>query len=100
VCVCVWGEFGRSPRLNQFGGRDHWPGAGSVLFSGGGLKMGQIVGATSKDGSTPITRPYNPQNVLATLFHVLGIDPSTTIPDHNGRPQYLLEDRDPIHELV
>src|SRR5436190_4492156 len=67
VCVCVWGEFGRSPRLNQFGGRDHWPGAGSVLFCGGGLKMGQIVGATSKDGAAPITRPYNPQNVLATL---------------------------------
>jgi hypothetical protein len=100
VCVCVWGEFGRSPRLNQFGGRDHWPGAGSVLFSGGGLKMGQIVGETSKDGAVPITRPYNPQNVLATLFHVLGIDPATTIPDHNGRPQYLLEDREPIRELI
>jgi len=100
VCVCVWGEFGRSPRLNQFGGRDHWPGAGSVLFSGGGLKMGQVIGETSKHGDVPITRPYNPQNVLATLFHVLGIDPSTTIPDHNGRPQYLLEDREPIRELI
>jgi hypothetical protein len=75
-------------------------GAGSVLFSGGGLKMGQIVDATSKDGATPITRAYHPQNVLATLFHVLEIDPSTTIPEHNGRPQYLLEDREPIHELV
>jgi len=100
VCVVVWGEFGRSPRLNQFGGRDHWPGAGSVLFSGGGLKMGQYIGATSAGGEAPITRPYNPQNVLATLFHVLGIDPSTTIPDHNGRPQYLLEDREPIRELI
>jgi hypothetical protein len=100
VCVCVWGEFGRSPRLNQFGGRDHWPGAGTVLFSGGGLKMGQAIGETSKHGDAPITRPYTPQNVLATLFHVLGIDPSTTLPDHNGRPQYLLEDREPIRELI
>lgn len=100
VCVVVWGEFGRTPRLNQFGGRDHWPGAGSVLFSGGGLKMGQYVGATSRGGEYPITRPYNPQNILATLYHVLGIDPSAAIPDLNGRPQYILQDRDPVKELV
>jgi hypothetical protein len=71
-----------------------------VMFSGGGLKMGQYIGETSKHGDAPITLPFNPQNVLATLFHVLGIDPSTTIPDHNGRPQYLLEDREPIRELI
>jgi len=100
VCVVAWGEFGRTPRINKFGGRDHWPGAGSVLFSGGGLKMGQYVGETSSGGEYPITRAYTPQNILATLYHVLGIDPSTTIPDHNGRPQYLLEDRDPVKELI
>ncbi|HUL51227.1 MAG TPA: DUF1501 domain-containing protein [Candidatus Nitrosotalea sp.] len=100
VCVVVWGEFGRTPRINKFGGRDHWPGAGSVLFSGGGLKMGQYAGETNSNGEYPITRPYTPQNVLATLYHVLGIDPSTTIPDHSGRPRYLLEDHDPIHELI
>jgi hypothetical protein len=99
VCVVVWGEFGRTPRINQFGGRDHWPGAGSVLFSGGGLKMGQVVGATSTGGEHPITRADNPQNILATLYKVLGIDPSATIPDHNGRPQFVLDDRDPVIEL-
>ncbi len=100
VCVVVWGEFGRTPRINQFGGRDHWPAAGSVLFSGGGLKMGQYVGATNSTGEYPITRPYTPQNILATLYHVLGIDPSATIPDFNGRPQYLLDDREPVAELI
>ena len=100
VCVLVWGEFGRTPRINKFGGRDHWPAAGSVLFSGGGLKMGQYVGETSSGGEYPITRPYTPQNILATLYHVLGIDPSATIPDHNGRPQYLLDDRQPVQELI
>ncbi|PYI86559.1 MAG: DUF1501 domain-containing protein [Verrucomicrobia bacterium] len=100
VCVVVWGEFGRTPRINKFGGRDHWPAAGSVLFSGGGLKMGQYVGATSATGEYPITRAYTPQNILATLYHVLGIDPSATIPDHNGRPQYLLDDREPVKELI
>ena len=100
VCVVVWGEFGRTPRINKFGGRDHWPGAGSVLFSGGGLKMGQYVGTTNPRGEYPLTRPYTPQNILATLYHVLGIDPSATIPDHNGRPQYLLDDRDPVNELI
>jgi hypothetical protein len=100
VCVVVWGEFGRTPRINQYGGRDHWPGAGSVLFSGGGLKMGQYVGATSTGGEHPITRAYNPQNILATLYHVLGIDPSITIPDLNGRPQYVLDDRAPVAELI
>ncbi len=100
VCVVVWGEFGRTPRLNKFGGRDHWPGAGSVLFSGGGLKMGQAVGETSANGEYPVTRAYTPQNILSTLYHVLGIDPSTTIPDLGGRPQYVLDDRDPVKELI
>jgi hypothetical protein len=100
VCVAVWGEFGRTPRINQFGGRDHWPGAGTVLFSGGGLKMGQVVGATSSGGEHPITRPYNPQNILATLYHALGVDPSVSIPDLNGRPQYVLDDREPVAELI
>lgn len=100
VCVVVWGEFGRTPRVNKFGGRDHWPAAGSVLFSGGGLQMGQYVGSTNAVGEYPITRAYTPQNILATLYHVLGIDPAATIPDHNGRPQYLLDDRDPVKELI
>ena len=100
VCIVVWGEFGRTPRINKFGGRDHWPAAGSVLFSGGGLKMGQYVGETNSTGEYPTSRPYSPQNILATLYHVLGIDPSATIPDFNGRPQYLLDDREPVQELI
>jgi hypothetical protein len=100
VCVVVWGEFGRTPRINKTGGRDHWPGAGCVLFSGGGLRMGQYVGATDAKGEAPITRAYNPQNVLATLYHVLGINPAATIPDTAGRPTYLLDDREPIADLI
>jgi hypothetical protein len=100
VCVVVWGEFGRTPRINKFGGRDHWPAAGSVLFSGGGLQMGQYVGSTNSTGEYPVTRAYTPQNILATLYHVLGIDPAATISDHNGRPQYLLDDREPVKELI
>jgi hypothetical protein len=99
VCVIVWGEFGRTPRIDG-GGRGHHPGAGSVLFAGGGLRMGQVVGATDARGERPITRAYTPQNILATLYHVLGIDPSATIVDPNGRPQYLLEDRAPVAELI
>lgn len=100
VCVVVWGEFGRTPKINKYGGRDHWPAAGSVLFAGGGLKMGQYVGSTNTNGEHPVTRPYSPQNILATLYHVLGIDPAATIPDHSGRPQYILDDRDPVKELI
>jgi hypothetical protein len=100
VCVVVWGEFGRTPRVNKYGGRDHWPGAGSVLFSGGGLRMGQMVGETNAHGEHPTTRAYTPQNILSTLYHVLGIDPSATIPDLGGRPQYVLDDREPVRELI
>jgi hypothetical protein len=100
VAVVVWGEFGRTPRVNSGGGRDHWPRAGFALFIGGGLKMGQIIGATDKTAAAPTTTPYTPQNVLATLYHVLGIDPATTLPDHNGRRIHLLDDREPIRELV
>jgi len=82
------------------GGRDHWPNAGSVLFSGGGLKMGQYVGSTNATGEFPVTRAYTPQNIPATLYHVLGIPPAATIADHNGRPQFVLEDRDPVKELI
>jgi hypothetical protein len=100
VAVIVWGEFGRTPKVNPGGGRDHWPQAGCAMIIGGGLKMGQIVGATDRTAAMPTTQPYTPQNVLATLYHVLGIDPATTLPDHNGRPIHLLDDRDPITELV
>jgi len=104
VAVVVWGEMGRTPRVGtQRGttaGRDHWPQAGFALMAGGGLRMGQVVGATDARGEAPKGQAYTPQNVLATLYRVLGIDPATTLPDHQGRPVYLLDDREPVAELL
>ncbi|MBI2805948.1 MAG: DUF1501 domain-containing protein [Planctomycetes bacterium] len=104
VAVVVWGEMGRTPRVGTqrgtTGGRDHWPQSGFCLIAGGGLRMGQVIGATDPRGENPRGRAYTPQNVLATLYHVLGIDPITTINDHQGRPIYLLDDRDKVAELV
>jgi hypothetical protein len=104
VAVVVWGEMGRTPRVGTqrgtVGGRDHWPGAGFALLAGGGLQTGQVVGATDARGEAPRGRPYTPQNILATLYHVLGIDPATTLPDHQGRPIALLDDREKVSELL
>jgi hypothetical protein len=100
VAVLVWGEFGRTPRVNNVEGRDHWPEAGSALFAGGGLTMGQVVGATDSKGERPKSRPLGAQNVLGTLYHALGIDPSWTLPDFSGRPLRLLDDGEPITELI
>jgi uncharacterized protein (DUF1501 family) len=94
------GEYGRTPKVNNQRGRDHWMDAGLVLFAGGGLKMGQVIGATGPHAERPRGLPYMPQNVLATLYRTLGIDPSTTVPDHQGRPMYLLDERAPIAELI
>ena len=103
VGVVVWGEMGRTPRVGTqrgtVAGRDHWPQSGFALLAGGGLEMGQVIGATDPRGENPRGRPYTPQNVLATLYHVLGIDPATTLPDHQGRPVYLLDDRERVREL-
>jgi hypothetical protein len=75
--------------------------AGCALLAGGGLKMGQVVAATTSRGETPVGRPYTPRNVLAMLYHVLGIDPgATTIRDFSGRPRYLREDYRKISELL
>ena len=99
VAIVLWGEFGRTPKINTRAGRDHWP-TGFVTMSGGGLKMGQVVGATDAHAAKPTTTPYTPANVMATLYHVLGINPGTTIPDFSGRPRYLLDDQNKIAELV
>jgi hypothetical protein len=100
VAVVAWGEFGRTPKINKNGGRDHWGPAGSVLFAGGGFRTGQVIGATGPQGDHSRTTPYKPCNVLATLYHFLGIDLETTLPDFNGRPMYLLENRKVIQELL
>jgi len=100
--VVVWGEFGRTPRINAKGGRDHWPETQSVLLAGGGIKPGQVIGATDKYGGRPIERPVHVQEVFATLYRTLGIDVNTTkINDLTGRPRYLVdENRQPISELL
>jgi uncharacterized protein (DUF1501 family) len=103
VAVVVWGEFGRTPKIAQGsynGGRSHWPEAGFALVSGGGFKTGQAIGATDALAARPKSRPYRPTNVLANLYAHLAIDPAVTLPDHMGRPQYLLDDREPVAELL
>lgn len=99
VLLVVWGEFGRSPKVNVTGGRDHWPRLGSVLLAGGGLKMGQIIGESSPDGGLPASRPISPSDVLATLYKHLGIDPNQNAVNLLGRPIPLLPDGKPIDEL-
>ena len=97
--LVVWGEFGRTPRINPTGGRDHWPPVGSVLLAGGGLKMGQIIGASDATGAAPTDRPISPSDVLATLYRHLGIDPTQQLTNLQGRPIPLLPDGKPIDEL-
>lgn len=100
VAVVVWGEFGRTPRINQYGGRDHWTPAGFAWFAGGGFRTGQVIGQTDSQGGQPIGPPYEPQNVLATLYHHLGIDPAATLEDFSGRPRQLLDRQESIRELL
>ena len=91
VLVVVWGEFGRTPRLNGAGGRDHWPSSLCVLLAGGGLRMGQVIGATDAQGERAIDRPWRPEDVVRTIYHVLGIDPRREFPDEFGRPFPILD---------
>jgi uncharacterized protein (DUF1501 family) len=101
VSVVAWGEFGRTPRINKDAGRDHWPQASCCLLAGGGMRTGQVIGSTNRLGEVPQDRPIHYQDVFATLYRQLGIDVNqVTIPDHSGRPQYLVDRREPIRELV
>jgi hypothetical protein len=97
--LVVWGEFGRTPRINPSGGRDHWPPVGSVLLAGGGLKMGQIIGSSDATGSAPAELPISASDVLATLYRHLGIDPTQQLTNLQGRPIPLLPDGKPIDEF-
>ncbi len=101
VSVVVWGEFGRTPKVNGNAGRDHWPRVSCALLAGGGMRHGQIIGSTNRLGEYAVDRPVEVQEVITTLYHSLGIDPmSTTVMDPSGRPQYLVDIREPIRELV
>ena len=96
----AFGEFGRTPRINGGAGRDHWPGAMSVLFSGGGLKMGQTIGETDTKAEYPISKPYSPGCVLSTMYHTIGIDYRHVFFDQARRPLPVLNEGRPIAELV
>lgn len=103
VSVVVWGEFGRTPRINKKGGRDHWPQVGCALLAGGGIRAGQVIGATNRLGEHAEDRPVHFQEVFATLYHNLGLDINrVTIPDLHGRPRYLIDHAQyqPLPELV
>jgi len=100
VAVVVWGEFGRTPKINPQAGRDHWPQVSTALLAGGGLRTGQVIGATNRLGEHATDRPVHVQEIMATLYHCLGIRTSeTTLVDTTGRPQYLVE-RPPLAELT
>ncbi len=108
VAVIIWGEFGRTPKIGaeiNIGeryatGRGHWWDAGCAVIAGGGLRMGQVIGETDRRAERSKGKPYTPQNVLATMYHVLGIDPGAAFNDYQGRPVHLLDDREKIKELI
>jgi hypothetical protein len=99
--IVAMGEFGRTPRMNQSAGRDHWGHTFSVLFGGGGFRMGQVIGRSSPRGEQVADRPVSPQDVAATVYHHLGIDGTKVhFPDQQGRGLYLVESGEPIRELI
>jgi len=104
VTVIAWGEFGRTPKINPGAGRDHWPPVSCALLAGGGMNTGQVIGATTMDGGQAEDRPVDVREVIATLYHNLGIevhDPTFTIKDSSDRPHYLVPGQHPsIRELV
>jgi hypothetical protein len=101
VSVVVWGEFGRTPKINATAGRDHWPSVMFAMLAGGGMRTGQVIGATNKNAEVAVSRPVEVSEIFATLYHNLGIDYTTaTIPDLNGRPQNIVESQKPIRELI
>jgi uncharacterized protein (DUF1501 family) len=100
VSIVAWGEFGRSPKINAKAGRDHWPKVAMAMLAGGGMRGGQVIGATDRTASAAVARPVTYQDVFATLYRNLGIAADkTTIVDPTGRPQYLLSSGAPLSEL-
>jgi Protein of unknown function (DUF1501) len=100
VSVVVWGEFGRTPTINKRAGRDHWPPVNFALLAGGGMRTGQVIGSTDKEAAYVRDQPVSFQNVFATLYHNLGIDPATTVSDRGGRPMPLLDNHEPIRGII
>ncbi len=100
ILLVVVGEMGRTPKINPVAGRDHWPQVMFALLAGGGLKMGQAVGRSSARGEFALTQPLEARDLLATIYHVLGIDPTLQFRDAGGRPIAILPEGKPIAELI
>jgi hypothetical protein len=98
--VVLMGEFGRTPKLNALGGRDHWPRAGFVCLAGGGVKGGQVIGATNAFGEVPAERPISPPDLAFTILRILGVDPAKELTTPSGRPVKILAEGSFIPELV
>ena len=98
--VVVLGEFGRTPKINDRGGRDHWSNAMSVMFAGGNTTGGQVIGATDRQGYTAVERVLSPENFVSTIYRKLGIDPGMVMYSGEGRPTHLVSDPAPIDELM
>ena len=98
--VVITTEFGRTPRINQLAGRDHWPNAFSIALAGAGVKGGQTLGATDKQAAEVAERPVSPQDLCATILHKLEIDHRTVLHTALGRPVPLVDGGKPIHELI
>jgi hypothetical protein len=100
VLLVVTGEFGRTPKINGNAGRDHWAPLSTLALAGGGLKMGQVIGESTAKAETPKSKPYSPQDLMATVFHVLGIPQDLHYIDPTGRPSPMLNGGVPVAELV
>lgn len=98
--VILMGEFGRTPKLNPRGGRDHWPGAFSVALAGGGVIGGQVIGASDAHGERPAERPISPADLVRTLYHLVGIDGDIVLNTPDGRPVQVNRDGSVIHEVT
>ena len=96
--VAMWGEFGRTPKLNPAQGRDHWGACQSAVFAGGGIRGGQVYGSSDRDAAYPASNPVSPEDMLATVYHSLGINPEATLRDSLNRPHQLVDGR-PLTEL-
>jgi uncharacterized protein (DUF1501 family) len=101
VTVVVWGEFGRTPKINDSAGRDHWSRVNGALLAGGGMRVGQVIGSTDNNAGEAIDRPIHYRDVLATIYHNLGIGPETRVLDASQRPTPIMaDDAHPIAELL
>lgn len=98
--VVVMGDMGRSPRVNAKAGRDHWPQCGFCLLAGGGVQAGRVYGVSDRQGAYPTANPVSPGDLVATIYHLLGVDPEATVPDQTGRPIAISHGGTPIYDIL